>query len=242
MQNKIKEVLEKFENTLFPICCPCCGDILEKNKYGVCFSCIKVLKFVKNPRCLKCGRHIKDSSLEYCKECLTYKKTYIKGFPLLVYDNISSEMIYNFKYNNKREYAKGFAKLLYLRFRKEIAKLEIDCILAVPIHKKRLKNRGYNQAELLAKELEKYFKIRLEKDLLFRIKRTQALKDLSKSERVECLKEAFYVKDNVIKEKNIKKVLLIDDIYTTGATIEECTKILKFSGVEEVYYMSLCIA
>jgi len=141
-------------------------------------------------------------------------------------------------------------KLKYEPFIKELAKVLSSLIIThfqllekppnfsnfilipIPLDKKRLKWRGFNQAEEIGKELAKYFKIPLLSDCLIKIKKTFPQVELNEEERKENLKEAFLVKDkNLIRNK---KVLLVDDVYTTGSTMKECAKVLKESGAKEI--------
>lgn len=198
------------------------------------------LELVKAPFCMKCGKQIANKEEEFCKDCLLEEKTYKRGFPLLKYDKLSSGIMYDIKYKNKRYYTKIFANLIYLRWGKEIKKLGIDCLMPIPIHKKRLRERTYNQAELLASYLSQYLGIEMETYALYRHKNTKAQKELSKKERFKNLKEAFSC--DLSYTNKYKKVLLVDDIYTTGSTIEACSLALKEIGVKEVYYTAICIA
>ena len=105
-------------------------------------------------------------------------------------------------------------------------------LISVPLEKRKLKRRGFNQAEELGKELAKYFKIPLISDCLIKIKETQPQMDLSEEERRENIKGVFFIKNREkIRER---KILLIDDVYTTGSTMTECAQILKGAGAKEV--------
>ncbi len=240
---KFVKIFKKYEgileDSIFPPRCPVCKKIVDNKNYGICKTCLGKLKLIKSPFCMQCGKHIEDDTDEYCDECLLNPKSYEKGFPLLRYDSLSSSIMYDIKYNNKKYYARVFARMIYTVWGKEIKKLNIDCIIPIPIHKKRLKQRGYNQAEILAAYLSEYLKINLENEVLSRVKNTKAQKELNPKERIKNLKEAFI--GNIEYKNYFKNVLLVDDIYTTGATIEACTRSLKAIGVEKVYYTSICI-
>lgn len=110
--------------------------------------------------------------------------------------------------------------------------------MPIPIHYKRRVKRGYNQAEILASRLGEYINIPINSKCLVRQSNTKPQKDLSVSERKQNLENAFKIVDNVVK---YRKVILIDDIYTTGSTIDECAKVLLSAGVDKVYYISLSI-
>lgn len=225
---------------IFPTRCPYCKEIADDKNIAICKECLTKLTLVKKPYCLKCGRHIEDEKIEYCTECNLHPKTYEFGMPLLSYDDISAPVMYDIKYNNKRDYIKTFAKMIYVRWKDKIKSLNIERLIPIPIHEKRRRERGYNQAEDLAFYLSEYLNIELDLDLLYRIKNTKAQKELNPYERLKNLKEAFYC-DEAYKALNLKRVLLVDDIYTTGSTIEACSLALKSVGIEKVYYTSICI-
>ena len=110
--------------------------------------------------------------------------------------------------------------------------------MPVPVHPHKRKVRGYNQAQLLAEELSKKIGVPVYKDYLVRIVDTSPQKELNDKARLGNLKNAFKLNENAIK---LKKVLLVDDIYTSGATIEACTKVLLSAGTKEVFYTSVAI-
>ena len=111
-------------------------------------------------------------------------------------------------------------------------------IIPVPMFKKKEKQRGYNQAALLAADLSRMTGIPYSEEMLIRVRKTSPMKDLERKDRLRNLKEAFSIREPL---SSIHKVLLIDDIYTTGATMDECSLILKDSGAREVYGIALCI-
>lgn len=143
------------------------------------------------------------------------------------------------KYRDKNFLAKKFAKILYEKIRSEIA--TYDLIVAVPLHQKRLRKRKFNQAVLLCRELLKFFpKKNFYPDFLIRVKNTKPQVELRKKEREKNLKRAFLVNKKYRDEVMGKKILLVDDVMTTGATLENCAKELKRRGAKEV--VSLVVA
>ena len=124
------------------------------------------------------------------------------------------------------------------RHGKTLLGLGIDAMIPIPVHKKKLQKRGYNQAEVLAAALSDRLSIPVETELLVRAVNTEPQKRLDPEHREQNLKKAFQCTK---KSVSYKKVLLVDDIYTTGATIEACTKCLQAAGIPEVYYTSVAI-
>jgi ComF family protein len=116
-----------------------------------------------------------------------------------------------------------------------------DVLVPVPVHQNRLKKRGYNQAALLARELGRLTNIPVAEHLLIRKKDTLPQKELSERERKQNLQDAFALGER--QELNLLQecVIIIDDIYTTGATLEECSRVLKQVGIQRIYFLCVCI-
>ena len=136
------------------------------------------------------------------------------------------------------EFAKLYGRIMHDRLKEKIDEWNVDAIVPVPVHKSRLKKRGYNQAALIAKELSKRLKIPVNECLVVRTGATGAQKDLSAAERQNNLKKAFKVTENVVEYDT---VLIVDDIYTTGATVDAMARCLKGAGIKKVYFATLCI-
>lgn len=148
------------------------------------------------------------------------------------------KIIYKFKYSDRRDYADFFAKAIYTNNEKEIKSWNAQVLVPVPVHYKRKLKRGYNQAEILSDRLSDYLKIPIDKHILIRNINTKPQKELSIKERRQNLENAFKITENVVK---YKKVILVDDIYTTGSTIDTCAKALLAGGAENIFFISLCI-
>ncbi|MFC2470533.1 MAG: ComF family protein [Lachnoanaerobaculum gingivalis] len=146
-------------------------------------------------------------------------------------------IVLKIKYDNKREYIEGFAKLMAIRYEKFIKVSNIDCIIPVPLHSSRKRMRGFNQSDILAKYLSKYLDLPVFFDCLCRVKKTKDQKGLNRTERLHNLDNAFTVKK---MRKSLKNVLVVDDVYTTGTTIEKCAKVLKDSGINKIYFLTIC--
>jgi ComF family protein len=223
---------------IFPPTCPLCGEILEDRKLKACPECVRRLHFVGEICCARCGKEISDGETEYCDDCRKKTGGFIKGFPAMEYDEEINPCMMSFKYGGKKGYADFLASLIVKRRGKEILSVQPDVMIPIPIHNARLRKRGYNQSELLATSLSSYLGIPCDFKLLVREKNTRALKTLDGKTREQNLKNAFNL---VSKSVEYSRVLLVDDIYTTGATIEECTRVLHRLGLQGVYYTSVCI-
>lgn len=229
-------------NEIFPdnLTCMCCNEELNNDEY-LCKSCLKGLNFITNA-CEKCGQPINDFS-SLCKDCKGIKRNFTKAISPLVYDDVAKNLVYKLKYSGAKYVAKELAKHLVMSFSKAEFK-DIDIVTAVPLSNERLKTRGYNQAQVLAEEFCKLLELEninltQKHDLIKRIKNTPTQTSLTKVERRENLKDAFEFcgEKDEIKGKNI---LIIDDIFTTGATLEEITRLLKRHKAENVYCLTCC--
>lgn len=222
----------------YPARCPFCDKPVEYGKELIHSSCRSKLPYILGAKCMKCGKKVENQEIEYCYDCTKMKHIFDKGRCLYSHNAEVKKSIYNFKYKNKREYARAYGEEISDNLRDEILSWGANVIIPVPLHKTKLRIRGYNQAELLAKELSKRFNIPMENKMLTRIKRTKPQKELNDSDRKKNMKNAFIVDKNIVK---YKKVILVDDIYTTGSTIDGCAKVLKENGVNKVYYICLSI-
>ena len=232
------KILKTILDLIYPVRCPVCGDIVSVRCSDICPECERRLKYVEEPFCLKCGKPVENEDTEYCGDCLRKKHVFNEGRAALVYDEITSKSIYAFKYNARREYALFYARIISERLERKIRLWNPDAIIPVPIHKSKLKSRGYNQAALIANELSKRLGIPCNEGILIRRAPTKVQKNLSASQREINLKKAFIVKRNSVE---LKSVLVVDDIYTTGSTMDAIASCLKGAGIGEVFFVTLCI-
>ncbi len=181
---------------------------------------------------MRCGKPLADKRMEYCGDCSRKKHAFTQGKALWVYEDGVKASIYRFKYQDRREYARVYAEEIVKAHGGFIRSRHIQAILPVPLHKKRRRERGYNQAELLAKELGKLLGIPVYTDLFIRVRNTRPQKMLNDAERKNNLKEAFKITENIVQ---LKYILVVDDIYTTGSTLDAAAAALKEAGAAEVY-------
>lgn len=223
---------------LYPKRCPLCNQIRPYQQAAACPECMEKLRKIEAPRCLKCGKTIDSEDEEYCMDCQAIPKSYQRGYPVFEYTEAIKNALYDFKYKNQRDYAVFFADCMYRYYGVQLKKLMIDGLVPVPVHARKKRARGYNQAELLAGELAVRLQVPVYPHYLIRRENTSPQKDLNQAARMKNLKNAFKIGRNKIK---LRRILLVDDIYTSGATIEACTRTLLLSGAEEVYYTSVAI-
>lgn len=187
---------------------------------------------------MRCGKMLKDEVAEYCEDCAKRKSYITHGRSLWLHQKPVSDALYRFKYHNKRCYGLVFSEKLAEKYEKKLKEWKIGLILPIPLHWKRKRKRGYNQAEILARELGKRTGLAVCTDRLLRIRNTRPLKLFDRKERMEVLQGAFAVRSSSDFPENI---LLIDDIYTSGSTMEHAAGILKRAGVQNVYFLTVSI-
>jgi ComF family protein len=209
----------------------------------ICEGCKEQLIYITEPRCKRCSKPIEDEQKEYCNDCERKEFHYNKGYAVWIYNEAMRKSIAAYKYRSKKEYSIFYIHEMLRLYSKILSRLSIDAIIPVPIHRSKYLERGYNQAELLAKGIGRELKLPVYPKLLARTKKTVPQKNLSDKERLKNLSEAFEMNKQLLNSNfaTIKRVLLVDDIYTTGSTIETCSRLLKSHGIDEVYFIVLCI-
>ena len=317
---------------LFPRRCPYCGEIAAPAGYLLCPDCEARLPYIRGQRCDICGKQLQQQgqlsgqphaagsgsgtpgSMQLCKSCAKHRRSFQFSLSLLNYDGISAEIMAGLKYLHKKEYADALAWLLFRHMGGTLRKLGTAALVPVPVHAKRRKERGYNQAEALCRSLCAFMncdeaallrmglsdelicevrricreqqegagrgekagkreergtpesrdmaegqgvregggmaavrrsanKVKTARmttvGLLVRTKNTKAQKGLGAAERLLNLQKAFSLSPQY-RRRLPQSVLLVDDIYTTGATMEACTQALLSAGVRKVYGLCVC--
>lgn len=219
---------------LYPRRCPVCDGIVRSWGEKACPDCLSKLRPLAAPWCMQCGKKLTGEA-EYCKDCGTGKHSFNRGRALYEYGSVAVP-IYRFKYGGRREYADFFGEQMAEYLGDFIRTVQPEALIPIPLHPRRRAVRGFNQAELLARSVGVHMELPVYADLLSRVKDTVPLKRLNKKDRQNNLKKAFNIKGNDVK---LKTILIVDDIYTTGATIDEAAKVLKSAGVEHIYFVAL---
>ena len=235
-------LLQQIINLLLPPRCIKCGKILS-SRNRLCAECFNKIGFISAPMCYCCGRPftgtvgVKFAAKQLCGECLKQQK-YLFKFKrsAFIYDDESKNLILDLKFRDKTAHASALADFLYAAGT-DIWKEEPNLLMPVPIHRWRLLSRRYNQCALLAHPLAQKTNIPVDCRSLVRLQNTIPQVKLSGNARRSNLKHAFAVKypQNI----NGKKIVLIDDVSTTGSTLNECAKVLRKAGATEVYALTL---
>lgn len=240
MKNFLKTVKNFAEDLLFPknIHCICCGsEIFDNERFCLCDNCLSKLQFLDNFNyCKVCGTKITGCG-DLCERCVKNTFTSFKiARAVFVYEENMVNIVHNLKYNNKQYLSHALSNLLFDFFVHHEELLDADIIIPVPLHKTKLKKRGYNQTELLLESFKEKFNVRF--DVAVKIKETDSQRTKTAQERFENMKNCFeIVKPELIKNK---KVLICDDVFTTGATCGSLARTLLKSGAKQVKCLTLC--
>ncbi|MFW6011177.1 MAG: ComF family protein [Desulfosalsimonas sp.] len=268
----ISRIGNSLSEALFPLRCAACGILMEpgpadfqtstgtltrlsaENVFRLvmgphlCSGCLDDFTAIEPPYCTKCGEPFKSrtSRDHLCGDCITGKKHFSCARAFAIYDGAVLKLIHAYKYKGRTGLAKPLAALVYAAFLRHFDSNGIDLALAVPLHKKRLRSRGFNQAHLMIRHMIEaakkgglpwHTKITFDTDSLVRCRNTATQTGLERGRRIKNIKNAFEVRSpEKIAGKNI---LLVDDVFTTGSTCEECARVLGEAGAASVCVLTL---
>lgn len=220
----------------FPPRCAVCDTVLGRKETGICEDCGKRLPYVAEPTCMRCGKPIAHDLTLYCGDCRRHRHRFDRGFAVFVYTKEMQESIARFKYRDRQEYALFYAR--ELERKRRAAGYEAEMLVPVPVHRRKLSSRGYNQAKLIAEEMERLSGIPSAEAVLRR-RDTLPQKELTRRERLSNMAEAFQSNPEIPVQG--KRILLVDDIFTTGSTVDLCADVLKRAGASEVSFATVAI-
>ena len=216
---------------IYPPTCPGCGNPLHPERpEHFCSDCLRTLEFISEPYCPVCGvpyaKEIQNRHL--CGDCLAGIHYFDRARSTGSYRGSLREVLHRFKYGGQTSLARPLAHML-IAPGKHLARLhEIDRIIPVPLHPKRLRQRGFNQASLLARRLGSALKISVDYSSLQRSRWTEPQTGLTRRQRAANVKGAFSLKSN--EKVKGKGILVVDDVLTTGETVNQCVRVLKKDG------------
>lgn len=234
---------QKILDILYPVKCPFCGEIVSAGPKkrtahnGICARCREKIVYIEEPRCKKCGKPIRSEEKEYCFDCAGKTHHFEEGRNLWIHKEPVNQAIYAFKYQNLRIYGKTFGTEMAEHYENYLRKKTVDLIVPIPLHRKRKRRRGYNQAQILAKELSVHTGIPMDESVLKRVRETKPQKELDDKGRRINIRGAFAVTHPVTG----RRIVLVDDIYTTGSTLDEAAKVLRRAGAEKVFFLTISI-
>ncbi|MCX5708930.1 MAG: ComF family protein [Candidatus Omnitrophica bacterium] len=242
MKKFIVKLIIGLKDIIYPKTCLICKQDLASTCVDelVCVKCWASIKKNTPPFCHRCGRNLDKESLAktYCSGCLKNEMHFDRAFAPCIYEGPIKELIHEFKYR-KIDYLAATLSGLMVDFIREydVPMSSIDVIIPVPLHPARLREREFNQAELLAGHIAPFYTKIVSTDNLVRLRHTRTQAELQGADRLENVKDSFSVKmPDLVKGKNI---LLIDDVLTTGATASEASRALKSAGANSVFVLTL---
>ncbi len=215
----------------------------------LCSRCIDAYTAVESPICPCCGkafagRHDED---HWCESCLKQRKKFYRARSAGVYEGPLLTLIHQLKYHGRSELAGPLGELLYHTYRKYWKAGDIDWVIPVPLHPRKRRRRGFNQADLMIAKWRRYLAgeenthpVEIRADLLRRVRFTVSQTGLGRQERQRNIKGAFELNDGAPLQG--RSILLIDDVFTTGATVTECARVLLEGGAERVDVLTVARA
>ena len=228
---RLRRLISWLIRLILPPVCPVCEAVVDE-PHMLCSNCFRKLNFITKPYCVKCGRpfefDVKGDMT--CASCLKTEPPYHVARSVFVYDDGSKELILPFKHADRTDLTQVLS-IFMLQNHKDLIE-KADIIIPVPLYITRLLKRRYNQAALLAKRLAKETHSKYDPMILYRKRSTISQGHMSAKKRAENVKGAFAVR--YLDRLKGKKVLLVDDVMTTGATVCECSKVLLKAGAVQV--------
>ena len=233
----LSTLLETLSALVFPAVCEICGVAIDPNPpLGVCRGCQSEVKPIAPPHCPGCGRTL-IGIMPRCAECQTEASAFDRAYACAVYEGTIRRLIHAFKFENRKYLKHFFVKMMTEFMNSHLTAATVDGILPVPMDNNRRLERGFNQSELISLEISKIFGIPHSAGNLIQRRPGAIQSDLTKNQRRLNVKGAFLVRN--ADEFHSKRLLLIDDILTTGYTASECAKMLKKAGAVSVTVLAL---
>lgn len=222
-----------FIDLIFPNICLSCGNKMEKDNRYICKDCKSHLLFSDMDICPVCGSKLTSAKCDVCANSSFLFDEARSIYPMR--DEIRN-MIHNFKYKDLPKVGLFFAEMAKMYIEKNQVFMDTDFVIPVPLHKVKNRIRGFNQAEIIAKGIAKLMNFTFSNKIVVRKKFTETQTKLSRSERAKNVSNAFGVKN--IKKIPNKNFLIVDDVFTTGSTVNSITQSLKQNGASKVYILT----
>jgi len=238
----LKRFILGLGDLIFPPRCMACGILLTgPPDASFCGACFSGLRFVAPPLCACCGIPIAGAGADHlCGDCLVARPPYAMARSVARYESVLHDVIHVFKYKGKITTGEVLGKMMADYVYPGFSIADYSLIVPVPLHPKRLRERGFNQAVILARQISRRFSIPLDFLTLKRRVFTEPQVSLGKELRTANVRGAFAVKDG--KKVEGQRIILVDDVYTTGSTVKECAGALMKHGAAEVAVLTLARA
>lgn len=242
IMSPIRRIYEDALAFFFPPVCLSCGERLIAEESVYCETCRGGFDYIAKPFCDLCGAPIQGAPDEEnrCRNCPVSPVHFTRARAALLYQGAIAEGVIAFKFKRRLEMAEFFARILFVFIEKEMKGAKFDAIVPVPLHFLRFFHRGYNQAEEIGRILAKMLGIPLWTEALRRRRATKPQTRLAHAKRHANVRDAF----GIIHADPVSgaRILLLDDVYTTGNTLNACSKVLKEEGAREITALTVCRA
>ena len=243
----VKDLLFQLKDDLldfvYPQTCPICKKPLTREEKSVCQQCWKTLTILPAPFCPYCKSFLEDEESMIRHRCDSLDRPEDRMIlavrSLGTFDDYYQKLIHRFKYGKSLPLGRRLAKRLGQVVSETTGFADYDLVIPVPLHRARHRERGFNQSDLLAEGISEAAGVAVGKGILKRRKNTKDQTHLNAQQRAENVKDAFVVKRPDLTDAN--KVILVDDVMTTGATLNECAGMLRTAGVKEVFAATLAV-
>jgi len=244
VKNSVKRVAKNIKNSVVKVlfadefeCLNCGAERLDNSHFYLCKKCFDSIDFISNS-CDICGDRVSSFDV-ICNGCKEKSHFFTKAFCVAKYEGVARNLVRKLKYDNCKYLARTLGLLMAQKLKKSEVE-SIDFVVPVPLNIIRLRERGFNQSQLIAKVVAKECSLKIKTKIVKRVKNTPTQTSLSSEERRENVKDAFEILDKTaVKDANI---LLIDDISTTGATLDELSKLFKKYKAKNVFALTFCHA
>ena len=245
--SKVKDFLRELKDDVldlvYPQSCPICEKPLGRKEKDICEECWKTLALLPAPFCPYCKSLLQDEKTVSEHQCPYLRRPEDRKIlavrSLGTFDDNYQKLIHRFKYDKKIPLGKRLAQSLGKMVAPDRDFANCDLVIPVPLHRARHRERGFNQSEILADGVSQAINLPLAKKILKRKKNTKDQTYLNTQQRAENVRDAFVVTRP--ERINDKKVILVDDVITTGATLNECARMLKQAGAEKILGMTLAV-
>jgi ComF family protein len=235
----LKSLLLAISDVIFPPLCPNCEVPVKQEEHGFCPECLSRIKTITTPLCICCGIPFASSSADdhLCAECIDSRPPFSRARAVGYFEATLLDAIHRFKYGHHMITGEVLGRMMAVYQYPGLNPDGFDIVIPVPLHLQRLRERGFNQSLILARNIAERYSIPLDFTVLKRHIKTTAQVGLGRKERGKNVRGAFNVR--YPERVSGKRVLLIDDVYTTGSTLKECAGILSGAGAEEVAVITL---
>ncbi|MAW99759.1 MAG: amidophosphoribosyltransferase [Sphingomonas sp.] len=210
--------------------CPSCGEIVEAD-HRLCPTCWSQTEFLGQPACARCSLpfdHDRGPAAE-CAACIAEPPLHDGLHAAVAYGAVARELMLKLKYGRRMAHAETAARMMA-----RVVPSGFDLIVPVPLHRSRIWSRGFNQAVLIAEGLSQRSGVDVARDALIRVRRTPTLRGMGASKRAKVLAGAFTLNPRASQRVTRRAILLVDDVYTSGATTDACIRVLKRAGAARV--------